>query len=100
MAPARLGITLAWVAQQWSAQLSNLEVFKQTRTAEEETETDGYSLLNAYFDYHFSPDHSGFLVYARGKNLLDEDIRDHTSFIKNAAPAPGRGIELGLSWRF
>ncbi|BFM09392.1 TonB-dependent receptor [Halioxenophilus aromaticivorans] len=100
LAPARVGIALAWVAEQWSAQLSNMEVMKQTHTAEGETETDGYSLVNAYLDYHFNPDHSGLMLYARGKNLLDEDIRDHTSFIKNVAPAPGRGAEIGLSWSF
>lgn len=100
LSPARVGITLAWVAPKFSARLSNVEVFEQTRTADEETETDGYTLLNAYFDYHFSDDHSGFSVYAKGNNLLDEDIRDHTSFIKDVAPGPGRGAELGLNWRF
>jgi len=100
LAPARVGVTLAWVAPLWSAELSTMEVMKQSHTAESETETDGYTLVDAYLDYHFQPDHSGLLVYVKGNNLLDEDIRDHTSFIKNVAPAAGRGFDLGVRWSF
>ena len=31
-----------------------------------------------------------------GSNLLDEEARPHTSFLKELAPLPGRGIEFGV----
>ncbi|MDX1641202.1 MAG: TonB-dependent receptor, partial [Balneolaceae bacterium] len=67
---------------------------KQTRLGEFETETDGYSLLNATLQYRFST--SGILhtVSLSGSNLLDTTYRDHLSRIKEVFPAPGRNISL------
>jgi len=39
-------------------------------------------------------------VFARGNNLLDEEVRRHPSFIKDLAPAPGASALLGLRLRF
>jgi iron complex outermembrane receptor protein len=40
------------------------------------------------------------LVFLRGTNLLDEEIREHPSFLKEVAPAAGRAWELGLRFNF
>lgn len=67
---------------------------KQTRLGEFETETDGYSLLNASIQYRFST--SGILhtISVNGSNLLDTTYRDHLSRIKEVFPAPGRNLSL------
>ena len=39
-------------------------------------------------------------LFAQGRNLLDEDIRRHTSFIKDKAPLPGSSVNVGLSYKF
>ena len=33
-------------------------------------------------------------------NLLDEEIRQHTSFVKEQAPQPGRNVSLALNISF
>lgn len=100
LAPGRVGIALGWVAERWSLQLKGTEVMTQNETAIGESSTDGYTLIQAYGDYHFELADSEWLVFVRGNNLLDEDIRDHTSFIKDAAPAPGIGFDVGARWMF
>ena len=35
-------------------------------------------------------------LFLRGNNLLDQDMRVHTSYIKDFAPLPGRSIVAGL----
>ncbi len=70
----------------------------QDNIAENELPTDSYTLLNASVSYSF--DDSDVFVYLRGTNLLDEDIRQHTSPLKDLAPQPGRSILAGLRWEF
>jgi iron complex outermembrane recepter protein len=36
----------------------------------------------------------------RGSNLTDEEARDHTSFLKDVAPLPGRDIRLSVRLGF
>jgi hypothetical protein len=35
-------------------------------------------------------------LFLQGRNLTDQDIRVHTSFLKGVAPPPGRSVVLGL----
>jgi iron complex outermembrane recepter protein len=39
-------------------------------------------------------------VFVQGRNLTDDEQRQHSSFIKDLAPMPGRTIEAGLRARF
>jgi iron complex outermembrane receptor protein len=43
---------------------------------------------------------SEFKLFARGDNLLDEEIRNHASFLRNYAPEAGRGITLGVRFEY
>ena len=36
------------------------------------------------------------LVFASGNNLLNDNIRNSTSYLRNFAPEPGRGAEIGV----
>ena len=96
--PARIGASLSWHAATWSAELTLTEVFDQHDTAVSESETDGYTLLNLYADYHMDLGDGELLFFARGSNLLDEEIRNHISFLKNFAPESGRGVRLGIRY--
>jgi iron complex outermembrane receptor protein len=63
-----------------------------------ELPTEGYTQLNLSLGYAFSnPD---LYVFLKGSNLLDEDIRQHTSPLKDLVPLPGRSIHLGLRYDF
>jgi iron complex outermembrane recepter protein len=57
-------------------------------------------LLSAYADWHFDLGNREALVFLRGTNLLDEEIREHPSFLKEVAPGAGRAWELGVRFNF
>lgn len=100
--PMRAGLELAWLSDNWALKLRATNVAEQDNNAEHETITDGYTLLNFYADYSLPApgfSNSELSVFLKGNNLLDEEIRNHTSFIKNHAPEPGRGVEVGLRFR-
>lgn len=84
----------------WQAKLRWTEIQKQSNTALNETRTDGYSLLNFYADYHLPFNGVETLFFVKANNLLDEEIRHHTSLLKDLAPAPGRAFEIGLRVEF
>ena len=97
---ASLGLELGLVNNDWSVRLRTTEVDEQTDTAENETPTDGYTLVSLYADYHFNFDNTKLVLFAKGNNLLDEEIRRHASFTKDISPEPGRGIEAGVRISF
>jgi iron complex outermembrane receptor protein len=74
------------------------EVFNQQDAAIGEFETEGYTDLAIYADYHLDLNRGELLPYAKGSNLLDQEIRNHASFLKNFAPEPGRGVRLGVRY--
>ena len=98
--PARFGIGFSWHAPAWSAELKLTEVLKQKDTGIEELETDGFTMLDVYADYHLNLGNGELLIFAKGSNLLDEDVRNHTSFLKNFAPEPGRGLRIGVRYTY
>ncbi len=68
-------------------------VMKQTRTGEAEEETDGYNLLSLDGSFEIAPN---TVIYARGRNLLNEAGRRHQSFFKDEAPIIGRAFFVGV----
>ncbi len=97
ISPPRVGLGFQWTKQKWSSNLDFIHVFEQDDVAALETDTDGYVLLNAYVQYDV---HKNGSVYFRTTNLLDEDARRHTSFIKERAPLPGQSFDVGVNLRF
>ena len=97
--PARFGLGLHAHRGAWSASLDMTRVDAQDRVASLETRTDGYSMLSADLDYRLPLSSASVLLFLRGRNLLDEDARRHTSFIKDFAPLPGASVVTGLEWR-
>ena len=69
--------------------------------AEYETATPGHDLLNAELSWHLpGPARADFELFLQGRNLLDEDIRNSTSYLKDQAPQIGRNLILGLRAAF
>lgn len=98
--PLSYGVELRHSHTNWQAKLRLSKVSSQTKTARHETRTRGYSLLSFYADYHLSLGDDVAYVFVKGTNLLDETIRQHTSLLKDVAPAAGRAIEAGIRWEF
>lgn len=98
--PMRLGAQLDYQSDNYAAQLSVSHYFEQDDIAEMETNTDGYTLVDANFNYYLDGIGDDFVVFVKGNNLTNEEARVHASFLKNVAPLPGRGLEIGIRGSF
>ncbi len=98
--PLRIGGELAFVYQGWNGDVGVIWHDDQDRIAEFETETDGYTLLEAGVNYTWATQNTDWIFFARGTNLTDEEARLHTSFLVDLAPLPGRGFTLGVRTKF
>ncbi len=102
MPPLRYGVQFDYHQQEeLAAKLRLTRAQAQTHVADNETPTAGYWLLNVSVSWQ-PPVASQYelLLFAKGNNLLDQTIRNATSFLKNHAPEPGRGVELGIRLSF
>jgi iron complex outermembrane receptor protein len=98
--PPRLGAAVVYQGSPWSARVEVRRVQKQDRVAELETETPGYTMLDASVGYRFFAGRTIHDVALRGTNLADEEARNHVSFLKDLAPLPGRNISLSYTILF
>jgi iron complex outermembrane receptor protein len=71
-----------------------LHAFKQNNVAENELKTNAYTNLSALVAYKL-PVKSHVELFAKANNLLNEEIREHASFLKDIAPAGARALLLG-----
>ena len=101
MSPARIGMEGDYKYGPWTANAMALFVLRQNRVATLETTTDGYVRLDAGIEYTVkaAPDVTTKL-FLRGNNLLNQDMRVATSYIKDFAPLPGRSFVAGLRANF
>ncbi len=103
MPPRRQGIAASWENPFFNAELRYSYVSGQDRAGNNETTTEPYKLLDAKLSYAYTFDryHSQeIMAFVQMKNLLDEEIRKSTSFLRNFTPEPGREITLGLRYQF
>ena len=98
--PVRLGAELQFSQGYWEAQLRLTEVADQDNPGEFETTTDGYTRLDARLNYRINRDKFDYLIFLKGNNLLNEEIRNANSFLRNSAPEAGRGLQLGVRMSF
>jgi iron complex outermembrane receptor protein len=100
ISPARIGGSLVYAADRWDARLDVFQVLDQDRVAPNEFPTDGYTMVNASFTWRLTQDRYGLVAFVKGTNLLDQDARNHVSFLVNIAPMGGRGITVGVRGTF
>ena len=100
--PLRYGMQLDYTGyKDFAAGLRLTRAEKQTQIGDNETSTKGYLLLDANINYNWNfTKNSNALFFVKGNNLLNEIIRNSTSFLKDHAPEPGRGAELGVKITF
>lgn len=103
--PHRVGAGIYYRDVNWFARINMLHAFDQTRIADTETPTKGYTLLNAELSYTWKLAPMGTLapemtIGLKGENLLDDDVRNHVSFKKDEVLQPGRGVKVFGVMRF
>jgi iron complex outermembrane receptor protein len=98
--PMRIGSQLRYEHNAWAAELGVSHYFEQSDVAVLETRTDAYTPIDAALAYSFASNGGDMTVYLKGSNLSDEDARVHSSFLKDLAPLPGRGFNIGFRGYF
>lgn len=68
--------------------------FRQNRNAPLETETDGYTLVNASLDWTPLADNPDLTLSLAANNIFDVVARRHSSLLKDYAPLAGRDIRV------
>jgi iron complex outermembrane recepter protein len=94
ISPLRLGGGLDYRLGGWNARLDVLHAFKQNDIAENELKTNAYTNVSAILAYKL-PIKTNVELFAKANNLLNDEIREHASFLKDIAPAGARAILVG-----
>lgn len=99
ISPLRIGTGLNYTKNRFNARLDILRAFKQSNTATNELATDGYTNVSALVSYKL-PTKYNLELFAKANNLLDQEIRQHASFLKDSSVAGERSIVIGARTDF
>ena len=100
ISPARFGSGLNYNYKKFKYGINFTNIFEQKNNGRLETDTDGYSVLNMNANYNVLSGKQDLNIFLKMTNILDEDGRLHTSFIKDRAPIMGRSLMVGLQVNF
>ncbi|MGN6155972.1 MAG: TonB-dependent receptor [Sphingomicrobium sp.] len=98
--PLRILGALTGSRGQVDGRLELEHAFAHDRTAPNETDTPGYTLVNASLDWHPFAARPELTLSLQGNNLFDVDARRSTSVLKDYAPLGGRDIRLSARVAF
>lgn len=99
--PLRWGFQLDYLLDELSTSFVLTRGEQQNLPGAFESNTSDYTLLNLSAHYHITELFGNdVMVFAKANNLLNENIRNSTSFLRNFAPEPGRGIVFGVRGDF
>ena len=100
--PRRHIFSLSYAKDETSASMTFRNVKSQTKLSLNETPTESYKMVDLKISQRI-PTFNGdgeILVTLFAKNLLDEVARNHSSFVKDQVPLPGRNIGLRFNMKF
>ena len=98
--PLRLLGALTGSRGQVDGRLEVERAFAHDRTAPIETDTPGYTMVNAGIDWHPLADKPELTLSLTGNNLFDVVARRSTSLLKDFAPLAGRDIRFSARLAF
>jgi iron complex outermembrane receptor protein len=98
--PRRLGLELGFTQGPLRLGIETIHHSAQNDVADGETRTAGFTAVNAEATYRLKVADADMLWFARGVNLLDEDMRRHASPLKDIAPLAARHLAIGLRLKF
>ena len=94
---SRYGAGWDWQSGKWQGGIGVVRSDAQNDTADYETPTDGYTLVNANINYILHDgDDASWELFLQGSNLGNREARSATSAIKDLVPLPGRAISAGI----
>ncbi|MFK7887362.1 MAG: TonB-dependent receptor [Gammaproteobacteria bacterium] len=100
ISPTRVGVGLSGDWAQWRAAVALLRVSEVDDVPPEQLPTDAYNDVRIDLGYTTTVGRSELDVFLHGRNLTNDEQRNHTSLIKDFVPLPGRNIEVGARLNF
>lgn len=101
MPPNRYGSELQWQGERWSVQATLLHGAEQDQPGAGELGTASWTRFDVGADWLLADSRAGeLLLFVKGRNLGDREIRLSTSYLRGFAPETGRSLETGLRYRF
>ena len=91
---------LSYEDGRWHATADFQRTSPQGRLAPGEDYTPGHTLVNASVSVLLAGQKVRYELYLRAHNLTNREARLHTSFLKEFAPLPGRGVLAGVRATF
>ena len=98
--PKRLGLEFEYRAGPLRLGFETIVHDAQNDLAQGETRTAGFTAVNAEATYRLRLGTTDMLWFARGVNLLNEEMRRHASPLKDVAPLAARHLAFGLQLKF
>ncbi len=98
--PLRAAAKLSYDDGRWTANVEVRHAARQDRFTPDEGPTAGYTLLDADVSRLFATGRASYELFVKGTNLTNITAREHTSFLKEFAPLPGRGVAAGVRASF
>ncbi len=83
----------------WTGEFELRHVGEQDHLAQFELPTDAFNMVNASIEFRPNPE-KGLSLFVVADNLTNEEGREHTSFLKDFLPLPGRSFRFGTTYRF
>ena len=103
MPPLRFGGRLEWSTDRFTAGIEVRHATSQDRVKpapRPELPSGSYTMVNADASWTLPVKSQELTFFLRATNLLNEEARVSTSFRKDVAPLPGRGLMVGVRHEF
>lgn len=98
--PMRVGTHIQYTYHSVKADLDVTRYAQQDDISSLESQTNGYTMVDATVTYDIPLNRIDLSLYLSGKNLTNTEARVHTSFLKDIAPRPARNFALGVRGYF
>lgn len=98
--PGRLAMSIDWSGSRFDLGVRLARVLRQSHTGDGEAPVAGHTLLSAHAEYVLGAGAAEWIVFLRGENLLDREVRNAASLLRDLAPEAGRSLEAGVRLRF
>lgn len=101
MPPLRFGFQLDYTRHQLTSNLRLTRGETQSHPGLNETPTNSYVLLNLGLQYKVKTFQGAeMILFAKANNLLNENIRNSVSYLRNFSPEQGRSAQVGIRITF
>ena len=98
--PQRLSIAAEATWKGFWGRVAYTHYSEQDEVTSHETPTDAYGNLDIEGEYATRLGETDLVFFVAGRNLGDEEQRQHASFVKDEAPLAGRRVEAGVRISF